>query len=181
MGIILGTWKGTNNHTDTFIHIYTLPSQSQSLNPNIFFFLLSRSIPKGMTASSTIQWALCHVASRATAASEKFGALRLVPMLDMINHDVNAGGFEELNGKERLFEGGFVDADENDAGAFVVRSSQHGRRKPLRKGQELLANYNVPNYSPLDWFVSMGFVPPERTGKWTKVENVLPKTRTYAM
>merc|ERR1712107_359752 len=63
------------------------------------------SIPKGMTASSAIEWALCHVASRATAASEKHGALRLVPMLDVINHDVNAGGFEELNGNERLEDG----------------------------------------------------------------------------
>ena len=134
-----------------------------------------------MTPSSTIQWALCHVASRATAASEKYGALRLVPIIDMINHDVNAGPFEELTGKESVQKGDFIDAKENDAGAFVVRSAQHGRKKSLRIGQELLVNYNVPNYSPLDWFVSMGFVPPERTGKWTKVENVLPRTRTYAM
>ena len=86
-----------------------------------------------MTASSAIEWALCHVASRATAASEKHGALRLVPMLDMINHDVNAGGFEELNGNERLEDGNFVDANENDAGAFVVRSLQHGRRRRFSK------------------------------------------------
>ena len=137
------------------------------------------SVPKGMTASSVIEWALCHVASRATAGSENYGALRLIPMVDMINHDVNAGGFEELTGKERLDKGNFIDATEDDAGSFIVRSLQHGRRKPLRKGQELLANYHVPNYSPLDWFVSLGFVPPERSVKWAKVENVLPKSRTY--
>jgi hypothetical protein len=133
-------------------------------------------LPKGVSASATMQWALCNVASRATAASEKHGALRLIPILDMINHDVNAGGFEELNGAE----GNFVHASESDSGTFIVRSTRHGRRKPLRQGQELLVNYNVPNYSPLDWFVSLGFVPPERSGKWTKVEDVLPKSRTYA-
>jgi hypothetical protein len=135
--------------------------------------------PKGASPFATIQWALCTVASRATAASEKHGALRLIPILDMINHDVNAGGFEELSGKEKLENGNFVDAEEDDSGTFFVRSILHGRRKPLRKGQELLVNYNVPNYSPLDWFVSLGFVPPERSGQWVKVENVLPKTRTY--
>ncbi len=134
---------------------------------------------KGMTPFESIQWALCNVASRATAAADKYGALRLVPMLDMINHDVVAGGFEELGGAERLSRGNYVDATEEDSGTFIVRSLRHGRRKPLRKGQELLVNYNVPNYSPLDWFVSLGFVPPERSGKWTKVEDALPKSRTY--
>lgn len=136
--------------------------------------------PKGVTSYATMQWALCTVASRATAGFEKYGALRLIPILDMINHDVNAGGFEELSGKERLENGNFVNAEEDDSGMFIVRSVLHGRRKPLRKGQELLVNYNVPNYSPLDWFVSLGFVPPERSGQWVKVENVLPKTRAYA-
>ena len=78
-------------------------------------------------------------------------------MVDLINHDINAGGFIELSGKERIAEGDFVDATESDAGTFVVRSLRHGRRKPLKKGQELLANYNVPHFSPLDWFVSSGF------------------------
>eukprot|EP00551_Chaetoceros_affinis_P008911 CAMPEP_0203669214 /NCGR_PEP_ID=MMETSP0090-20130426/5636_1 /ASSEMBLY_ACC=CAM_ASM_001088 /TAXON_ID=426623 /ORGANISM="Chaetoceros affinis, Strain CCMP159" /LENGTH=627 /DNA_ID=CAMNT_0050533835 /DNA_START=62 /DNA_END=1945 /DNA_ORIENTATION=- len=137
------------------------------------------NVPKGMTPFATLQWALCHVASRATAASEKHGALRMVPILDMVNHDVVAGGFEELGGTERLQRGNFVDATEDDSGTFIVRSVRHGRRKPLKKGQELLVNYNVPNYSPLDWFISLGFVPPERSGKWTKVEDVLPKSRTY--
>jgi hypothetical protein len=38
-----------------------------------------------------------------------------------------------------------------------------------------MANYNVPGYSPLDWFVSMGFVPPERWHKWQKIEPALPR------
>jgi hypothetical protein len=100
--------------------------------------------PHSKTAYENIQWALCQVASRATAGSEKYGSLRLVPILDMINHDSNAGGFIELTGKERIDNGAFVDAMERDSGTFVVRSLRHGRRKPLKKGQELLANYNVP-------------------------------------
>ncbi len=136
--------------------------------------------PKGgVSAYATIQWAFCHVASRATAGSDKHGALRLVPIVDLINHDVESGGIEELNGMERLENGNFVDATIDDSGAFIVRSVLHGRKRPLRKGQEIMVNYNVPNYSPLDWFVSMGFVPPERKGRWVKVENVLPKMRTY--
>jgi len=98
----------------------------------------------GQSAYESIKWALCQVASRATAGSEKFGSLRLVPVLDMINHDSNAGGFIELTGKERIVNDDFVDATENDSGMFVVRSLRHGRRKPLKKGQEVLANYNVP-------------------------------------
>jgi hypothetical protein len=137
-------------------------------------------VPKGETPFTTLQWALCNVASRATAASEKHGALRLIPLLDMINHEVNAGGFEELLGKEQLRNGNFVDATEEDSGTFVVRSVLNGRRKILRKGQELLVNYNVPKYSPLDWFLSLGFVPPERSNHWTKVERALPKSRTFS-
>lgn len=59
----------------------------------------------------------------------------------------------------------------------MIRSLRHGRRKALKKGQELLVNYNIPHYSPLDWFVSMGFVPPERQGSWQKMSAALPRVR----
>ena len=39
-----------------------------------------------------------------------------------------------------------------------------------------MANYNVPSYSPLDWFLNMGYIPPERAGKWTMLEAGLPRT-----
>jgi hypothetical protein len=134
--------------------------------------------PEGVTSLDNIKWALCHVASRAIAGSEKHGALRLVPLVDLINHDVNAAGYVEATGKERIHKGDFLDSREDLSGAFVVRSMRLGRHKPLRKGQELLVNYNVPSYSPLDWLVSMGFVPPERWGRWQKIEAVLPRVRT---
>ena len=134
--------------------------------------------PKGMSAKTNIRWALCHVASRATGGFQKYGALRLIPLIDVINHDAHAGGFVELTGKERLEKGDFLDAiEEVDGGTFVVRSLRHGRRKALRMGQELLVNYNVPHYSALDWLVSSGFVPPERYQNWQKLDAPLPRIR----
>jgi len=126
--------------------------------------------------TENIRWALCQVASRAVAGRESHGGLRLVPVMDMINHDQAASKFEELTGEERIERGSFVDADENDAGTFVVRSQRYGERKALRRGQELMANYNVENYSPLDWFLNMGYIPPERGGKWTMLEAGLPRS-----
>lgn len=43
--------------------------------------------------------------------------------------------------------------------------------------QELMANYNVPHYSPLDWFINMGYVPPEREGRFTMLDAGLPRDR----
>lgn len=131
----------------------------------------------GISTFENIEWALCQVASRATAGNEKYGSLRLIPLIDLINHDSHAGGFIELSGKESFEKGDFVEATEDDAGTFVVRSVRHGRRRPLKKGQELLVNYNVPHYTALDWFVSLGFVPPERWAPWQKIEPVLPLVR----
>jgi hypothetical protein len=133
--------------------------------------------PPGVSPLGNIQWALCQVASRATAGSRKHGSLRLIPMLDLINHDAEAGGFVELRGNERIDQGDFVDAVEDDSGTIVVRSLRHGRRRALRKGQELLVNYNVPHYAPLDWLVNMAFVPRERWEAWQKVDAVLPQVR----
>ena len=130
----------------------------------------------GEDVTENIRWALCHVASRAIAGRESHGSLRLVPMMDMINHDAAAGKFMELSGTEKLEDGDILDADETDAGTFVVRSRRHGERKPLKRGQELMANYNVPHYSPLDWFLNMGYIPPERAGTWTMLEAALPRS-----
>ena len=134
--------------------------------------------PKSVSQLENIEWAMCQVASRAIAGSRKHGSLRLIPLVDLINHDNNAAGFVELKGNETLEFGDFVDSIlEDDSGAFVVRSRRNGRRKALKVGQELMVNYNVPHYSPLDWFVSVGFVPPERWGDWNKIDSALPKIR----
>ena len=64
---------------------------------------------------------------------------------------------------------------EGDESIFVARSVKNGKPHRLSKGMELLANYNVPDYSPLDWFLNIGFTPPERKTSWTFVESPLPK------
>ena len=124
-----------------------------------------------------LRWALCQVASRGIAGNEDYGRLRLVPVMDLINHDEDADMFIELRGNESIQEGHFVGAVKEDAGAFVVRSQRHGRRKVLKKGQELMANYNVPHYSPLDWFINMGYIPPEREGGFVMLDAGLPRDR----
>jgi hypothetical protein len=133
--------------------------------------------PDGMTVTENLRWALCQVASRATAGVEKYGSLRMLPLLDQINHDATGGGFIELTGAERLEDGDFLSAAERDSGMFVIRSLRHGRRRALKVGQELTVNYNIPHYAPLDWFISLGFVPSERWGPWIKVDPVLPRVR----
>jgi len=133
--------------------------------------------PEGISSLENIEWALCQVASRGMAGNERFGALRLIPMVDQINHSPHAGGFTELSGKERMKNGDAVDATEDDAGTFIVRSLRHSRRKPLKKGQELLANYNVPYYTSLDWLISLGFVPSERWINWQKLDPVMERIR----
>ena len=69
----------------------------------------------GPDVTTNIRWSLCQVASRAVAGREDYGNLRLVPMMDMINHDLAADKFTELTGKERMEDGHFLDADENQA------------------------------------------------------------------
>jgi hypothetical protein len=135
--------------------------------------------PEGVSAKDNIAWALCQVASRATAGSPKHGSLRLIPFIDLINHDVNAGGFTELDGTESFVNGDYAEATESDSGSFVVRSLRFGRRNALKRGQELLATYNVPQYTALDWFVSLGFVPPERWHNWQKIDAVLPRVQHH--
>jgi hypothetical protein len=147
---------------------------ADALNSDYGSFLKT---PPGITSLENIAWALCQVASRATAASERHGSLRLVPVVDLVNHDTAAGGFVELSGKERVQNGDFINARDDESGTFIVRSLRYGRLKPLRKGQELLANYNVPHYSPLDWLVSLGFVPEEQWSPWQKIDPVLPPVR----
>ena len=58
--------------------------------------------PEEVPILENLKWALCHVASRATAGSNKHGTLRLVPIMDLINHDASAGPFVELTGKEKM-------------------------------------------------------------------------------
>lgn len=161
-----------------------------------------------MSPYQLIQWALCTVASRGIQGSKQHGRMRLVPILDLINHDEEAAEVVELGADEQAQNTNSItdyhnddDEDENndyswqrnlvyhqerkkkrqwiidedDAGAMVVRSMRYGSPKYLKKGQELLINYNVPHYSPLDWFINLGFIPLERSSRWRRLENALPR------
>lgn len=116
------------------------------------------------TTLESIEWALCHVASRATAGSDRHGALRLVPAVDMINHDIHSELFIEVTDTNESQ----ITIQESELGSIYVVSMRYGKVQPLRTGQELLVDYSVPDYSALDWFISMGFVPPERQTPWIK-------------
>ena len=41
-----------------------------------------------------------------------------------------------------------------------------------RQVGEITANYNMDSYSGLDWYLSQGFVPKERTARWDKGKDV---------
>jgi hypothetical protein len=156
------------------------------------------AIAKGVSVHNVLHWSLCHVSSRAIGGKEldpktgqpivgrtKKKSLRLVPLLDLINHDVTAGMVHELlpisktKNSSLPWEDGvhYSNIQENERGAFVIRNMRHGKHLPLTKGQELLINYNIPEYSALDWFLLMSFVPPERMDRWVKVESAFPRVR----
>ena len=143
-----------------------------NLSRHLGNILATRLGVKDVTENTS--WSLCQVASRAIAGKEGNGSLRLVPVTDTMKHDEAASKYVELTCKEKMEDGNFLDANEDHEGIFVARGQKHGERKPLKKGQELMANHNVPAYSPLDWFLNMGYIPPERTGKWTMLEAGLP-------
>ena len=63
--------------------------------------------------TENIRWSLCQVASRAIAGREGNGSLRLVPVIDMMNHDEAASKYVELTCKEKIEDGDFLDADED--------------------------------------------------------------------
>ncbi len=165
---------------------------------------------------SIISWALCNVASRAVAGNPTFGSLRLVPLLDLVNHDQyaafvtelqpssseadssntppsnknknvetvfeedeNSSGNEEENNDGNSDENDTIVLEEedveSDAGMMILKNSRHGKSRLLQRGEELLYNYNMPHYSPFDWFLNLGFVPRERWKPWTKIDAALPR------
>jgi len=128
--------------------------------------------------SQALLWALCTMSSRGTAANQIPGdseggtGIRLVPLADMANHDLLSAGFIELSGHERVANGGFVDASASDAGTFVIRAvwGADWKTKTLEVGDEITVNYNLPYYEAVDWYMSLGFVPPEVSGQNAKDE-----------
>jgi hypothetical protein len=133
--------------------------------------------PQHVLPLENMKWALCQVASRATVGNRELGFLRLIPVIDLINHDAKSGKLFEVYDTNSSSAEGILDAEEDERGTFVVRSFRHGRRRRLKLRQELLVNYNVPQYTPLDWLVQSGFVPPEGWTQWQRLEPTLPRMR----
>eukprot|EP00588_Corethron_pennatum_P036318 CAMPEP_0194346662 /NCGR_PEP_ID=MMETSP0171-20130528/105552_1 /TAXON_ID=218684 /ORGANISM="Corethron pennatum, Strain L29A3" /LENGTH=503 /DNA_ID=CAMNT_0039113821 /DNA_START=782 /DNA_END=2294 /DNA_ORIENTATION=- len=109
--------------------------------------------------------AFCHVTSRGIVADPRHGRLRLVPILDMVNHDNVAGGFDEDQGKNKT-EAWTESLD----GSLLLKNTRNGRNKVPKPGRELFANYNLNTYSPLDSFINLGFVPYEKLQPWSHLE-----------
>lgn len=104
------------------------------------------------SAEKAIEWSLCIVSSRGTAASPKYGGgvIKLVPLVDMFNHSPEYKGFKEVT-KEDVS----VDTSHME-GSFTVRIE-----KDYHDGEEILVDYNLADYAPEEWFMSHGFVPNE--------------------
>jgi hypothetical protein len=111
-------------------------------------------------AASAIEWALCIVSSRGTAASPALGggSVRLVPLADMFNHDVNSDGFIELSEED----------GENLLGTFEVRRT----KKEYMEMEEITVNYNLADYTRDEWFLSHGFLPPETWGNNVNMQQI---------
>jgi len=107
-------------------------------------------------AARAIEWALCIVSSRGTAASPTTGggSTRLVPLADMFNHNLQSDGFFELTEDEINSQ-----ADEPYEGSFIVK--RKAGIDGILPGEEITVDYTLHGYSPEDWFLSHGFVPPE--------------------
>lgn len=105
------------------------------------------------SAEKAIEWSLCIVSSRGTAASPEYGGglIKLVPLVDMFNHSSENKGFKELT-KEDIG----IDTSHWE-GSFVVRIE-----KDYTNGEEILVDYSLTDYSPEEWYMSHSFVPQDQ-------------------
>ena len=105
------------------------------------------------SAEKAIEWTLCIVSSRGTAASPEYGGglIKLVPLVDMFNHSSENKGFKELTKED-------IGIDKSHwEGSFVVRIE-----KDYTNGEEILVDYSLADYSPEEWYISHGFVPQDQ-------------------
>mmetsp|Transcript_29823 Transcript_29823/g.59044 ORF Transcript_29823/g.59044 Transcript_29823/m.59044 type:complete len:512 (+) Transcript_29823:76-1611(+) len=147
----------TLERSDSVLFVYLLFKFSQYL-----------SVPRTLsipTFSIHFPLAFCHVTSRGIVADPRHGRLRLVPILDMVNHDNVAGGFDEDQGKNKT-EAWTESLD----GSLLLKNTRNGRNKVPKPGRELFANYNLNTYSRLDSFINLVFVPYEKLQPWSHLE-----------
>ena len=101
-------------------------------------------------------------------------APRLVPLLDLVNHDADRAPFTSYdasaaNVAERLEAGGRATRADTERSRRVADGEDwclwsydtgHARPRGLAAGDEVLADYAVEDYDPSEWFANLGFVPP---------------------
>ena len=123
-----------------------------------------------------IEWALATLSSRSMGGQD---APCLVPLLDLVNHDAAWHAFtghwiEELPetfvvGRQieqtgGLENGGLVKIETGlAAGDWAYWAWDVDGRAPRGRepGEELYANYLAEDYTPFEWFMNLGYIPPE--------------------
>ena len=114
-----------------------------------------------------LRWAMGIVSSRAMGGA---ASPTLVPLLDLVNHNAMRHPFTGHDGyadaiRKRsdigeMGEMSISDAQSSatDDWAFWSYDKSGATAVPLQGGEELLACY-TDEYSPLDWFLNLGFLP----------------------
>jgi hypothetical protein len=93
------------------------------------------------------------------------GPVKIVPLLDFINHGGTESIVEESDQKKKDYGSMKVSLDP------FVKAAGRG---------EITVDYNIEAFSGLDWYLSQGFVPAERTGRWIKGKDVMKNQERHA-
>ena len=127
--------------------------------------------------AADVAWALGVVSSRAMGGG---AAPKLVPLLDLLNHDAGRSPFTSFDAvaatvETRLAARGVRGGATLGSGRAAVnaKNREHdgddwcywsftddGRPLELKAGDEVMANYKTEDYDALEWFLNAGFVPP---------------------
>ena len=104
-----------------------------------------------------LRWALGIVASRGYGGDQRPG---LIPFIDLFNHDKRASPFYlqmlQVEVDETEGQGG-----ESGRPFYTVWSTCEGQPKALEAGEEVYVDYKMGGMTPVDVFLSHGFIPPE--------------------
>ncbi len=152
-------WYGNNIHEDYKLVVQEskryVSRVARGMAADYGAFLAKEHWPNEWlnSAEKAIEWSLCIVSSRGTAASPEYGGghIKLVPLVDMFNHSPEHEGFKELTKDDVR-----ADTPHYLEGSFQVRID-----KDYIPGGEILVDYNLADYAPEEWFMSHGFVPQE--------------------
>ena len=112
-----------------------------------------------------LEWSLATLSSRSMGGQAR---PCLVPLLDLVNHDCSWHAFtghhvDELpttfvvGAGPAPIETGLSHGD----WAYWAWDADGATPRPREPGDELYANYLTEGYTPFEWFMNLGYVPPE--------------------